>query len=416
MSSPDIRDHYDVIIAGARAAGAPTAMLLARRGLRVLLVDPVPRGRDTLSTHALMRSGVLQLRRWGLLDRLLAAGTPAAKVTTFDYGDESVVVPIKPKDGVDALLAPRRTVLDPILLDAAEEAGAYVASGLSVRGLIRDADGRVRGAWLDGVDPRFSRAVSADLVIGADGVRSRVARLVEAPMERRGSHATASIYGYWNGLGRPGYRWYFRPGVGIGTIPTNGGDTCVFVSVNPQEFHEGRTGGLERLFHETVRRVDPLLADELAAASPSGELRGFAGIPGFFRRSVGPGWALVGDAGYFRDPLTAHGISDAFRDAELLARAVTAGSERVLESYQSERDAAARGLMDVTDRIASLAWTMDEVKVLHKELSREMNATLAVIEGFGTAGDTAGSDATGERAFRGATSEVRRKASVPGAY
>jgi 2-polyprenyl-6-methoxyphenol hydroxylase-like FAD-dependent oxidoreductase len=383
MSSLELRDHYDVIVAGARAAGAPTAMLLGRRGLRVLMVDPVPRGRDTLSTHALMRSGVLQLRRWGLLDRIIAAGTPAARVTTFDYGDETIAVPIKDKDGVDALFAPRRTVLDPILVGAAEEAGVHVAFGLAVRGLVRDADGRVTGAWLDGVDPRFSRAVSADLVIGADGVRSRVARLVQAPMERRGSHSTASIYGYWHGLSRPGHRWYFRPGVGIGTIPTNHGDTCVFVSMTPQELHAGRAEGLEGLFHRTVRRVDPTLAEELEYAHPSGDLRGFAGVRSFFRRSVGPGWALVGDAGYFRDPLTAHGISDAFRDAELLARAVSGGSDEALEGYQTARDAAARGLMDVTDRIASLTWTMDEVKALHKELSREMNVALAVVEGFG---------------------------------
>jgi flavin-dependent dehydrogenase len=129
--------------------------------------------------------------------------------------------------------------------------------------------------------------------------------------------------------------------------------------------------------------VDPTLAEELEYAHPSGDLRGFAGVRSFFRRSVGPGWALVGDAGYFRDPLTAHGISDAFRDAELLARAVSGGSDEALEGYQTARDAAARGLMDVTDRIASLTWTMDEVKALHKELSREMNVALAVVEGFG---------------------------------
>lgn len=382
MSLDQLRDHYDVIIAGARAAGAPTAMLLARRGLRVLVVDPVPRGRDTLSTHALMRSGVLQLHRWGLLDRVRAAGTPAAEVTTFDYADETVVVPIKPKLGVEALYAPRRTVLDPILVDAATEAGADVRHGLAVRSLVRDPDGRVRGAWLDGVGPGFPRAVTADYVVGADGIHSRVARLVDAPMQHVGSHATASIYGYWPALGRSGYRWYFRPGIGIGTIPTNDGDTCVFVSVTPREFHRRRADGLESLFHETVRRVDPVLADALEGTHPSGELRGFAGVPGFLRRSVGPGWALVGDAGYFRDPLTAHGISDALRDSELLARALSQGTDEALEDYQTERDGAARGLMDVTDRIASLGWTTEEVKVLHRTLNREMNVAVGVIEGF----------------------------------
>ncbi|MEJ2205272.1 MAG: hypothetical protein P8170_14315, partial [Gemmatimonadota bacterium] len=206
------------------------------------------------------------------------------------------------------------------------------------------------------------------------------------PMEHTASHATASIYGYWSASGRTGYRWYFRPGLGIGTIPTNGGEMCVFASVRPQEFHKRRAEGLERLFRETVRRADPTLAEELEGAPPSGALRGFAGVPGFLRRSVGPGWALVGDAGYFKDPLTAHGISDAFRDSELLANSIVRGNNEALEDYQSARNAAAQGLMDVTDRIASLAWTTDEVKGLHRTLSREMNVGVEVIEAFDTGG------------------------------
>jgi 2-polyprenyl-6-methoxyphenol hydroxylase-like FAD-dependent oxidoreductase len=382
-----LRDHYDVIIAGARASGAATAMLLARQGLRVLAVDPVARGRDTLSTHALMRSGVLQLHRWGLLDAIRAAGTPAAETTTFDYGDQTLLIPIKAKDGVDALYAPRRTVLDPILVAAAEDAGAQVVHGLAVRDLVWSDSGRVEGAWVSG-GSQAPRAVSADLVIGADGLRSRVARLVEAPVELAGRHATASIYGYFKDLGRTGYRWYFRPGTGIGTIPTNDGDTCVFVSVPPERLKEESGTGLDALFHQSVLGVDEALAADLTAAASSGWLRAFAGAPGFLRRSTGPGWALVGDAGYFRDPLTAHGISDALRDAELLSRAVSRGSDAALADYQVARDGTARGLMEVTDRIASLTWSMDEVQVLHQQLSREMNVALELIRGFdGEAGD-----------------------------
>jgi len=143
LQSPMERDHYDVIIAGARCAGASTAMLLARQGLRVLVVDPTRRGSDTLSTHALMRGAVLQLHRWGVLDDIRAAGTPAIRTTTFHYGDEAIEVPIKEQDGVDALYAPRRTVIDPILLDAAEAAGAEVVLGSSVVDLLRGSDDRV---------------------------------------------------------------------------------------------------------------------------------------------------------------------------------------------------------------------------------------------------------------------------------
>src|SRR5262245_52988386 len=125
---------HDVIVVGARVAGAATAMLLARQGLRVLLVDRDRYGTDTLSTHALMRGSVFLLSRWGLLDRLVEAGTPPVRQTRFDYGTDSVTVGIKPTRGVEALYAPRRTVLDRVLVDAAEAAGAEIRYGVSVTG------------------------------------------------------------------------------------------------------------------------------------------------------------------------------------------------------------------------------------------------------------------------------------------
>src|SRR5215469_18341552 len=124
--------HYDVVIAGARPAGAATAMLLARQGARVLLLDRSRYGTDTLSTHALMRGGVLQLSRWGLLEKIIAEGTPPVRRATFRYADAVVPVIIKPSHGVDALYAPRRTVLDPILVDAAFASGADVRFGIAV--------------------------------------------------------------------------------------------------------------------------------------------------------------------------------------------------------------------------------------------------------------------------------------------
>ena len=365
---------YDVLVAGARCAGASTAMLLARAGLRVLVVDPLPAGRDTLSTHALMRGAVLQLHRWGLLDRIRRAGTPALTTTVFDYGDEVVSIPLKAKDGVDALIAPRRTVLDPILEDAAAEAGATILRGWSVVDVLRDGTGSVVGARLGG--PEGSRDVAARWVVGADGVRSRVARSVGAPTLRSARHTTASVYGYWKGIPREENRWTFRPRVGLGTIPTNGGDTCVFVSVRPEVFQAGRRLGLESFLLDQVEKADPELRAFLVPEARSGDLRAFAGAEGFLRRPWCRGWALVGDAGYFRDPLTAHGITDAFRDAELLAAALVEGSDDALAGYQEERDAAAEGLMAVTDRIASLEWTMEEVKALHHRLSKEMNAAM----------------------------------------
>lgn len=374
-----LRRRYDVVVAGARCAGASTAMLLARMGLRVLVVDPVVEGRDTLSTHALMRGAVLQLHRWGLLDAVRASGTPAIRTTTFHYGTESIAIPIKPGDGIDALYAPRRTVLDPILVAGARSAGAEVVHGHAVVDLVRDADGRVRGARIAGPDRR-SFDVAADLVVGADGVRSRVARLLDVEVERVAPHAAASIYGYWTGLGLEGYHWYYDVGAGWGVIPTNDGAACVFASLPRARFAASVGAGLDPLFDARLREVSPELAARLDGGVRRGKLRGFAGIPGFLRRAAGPGWALVGDAGFFRDPITAHGITDALRDAELLARAVSGGAE--LDGFQAARDEVAVGLLDITDRIAAFSWSLDEVKDLHLDLSRAMKGEVASMKAW----------------------------------
>lgn len=367
------RTQYDVIIAGARCAGAATAMLLAKEGLRVLAVDPARRGSDTLSTHALMRSSVLQLHRWQLLDTIRASGAPAIRRTTFHYGSEVVPVDIRPKHGVDALFAPRRTVLDRVLADAAREAGAEIAYGHSLVDLRYNDDGRVIGAVIADAN-QATVELGADLVIGADGVRSRMARLVGAEKSYEAPNKACSIFGYCQGLPQDeGYHWYYADGAAAGTIPTNGG-TCVFASISSARFAELRSKGLEVLHRDVLRSVSTGLAQAVDEGGGPDKLRAFAGLQGFQRQSVGPGWALVGDAGYFRDPITAHGISDALREAELFARALAQGSTDSLSSYQIERDARVRGLLDVTDRIASFEWSLAEVKAEHLTLNREMNA------------------------------------------
>ena len=372
------RDRYDVAIAGARCAGASTAMLLARQGLRVLVVDPTSRGSDTLSTHALMRGGVLQLHRWGVLDALRVAGTPTIRKTTFHYDGEPIEVSIKEEDGVDGLYAPRRTVLDAALCDAALAAGAEVVHDHSVVDLLGAPKGPIRGVKITGADKKVIE-VAADLVIGADGVRSRVARILQAEPHYTVAHTTASIYGYWRDLGWEGFHWLYVIGGAVGSIATNDGDTCVFASLPPARFEHERKNGLETLFHQLLADVSPELASRVTGCEASSKLRGFAGTTGFLRRSAGSGWALVGDAGYFRDPITAHGITDALRDAELLARAVAEGGDGALAGYQETRDDLVKGLLDVTDRIASFEWDLDEAKEEHLVLSREMNAEVDLL-------------------------------------
>src|SRR5690606_7663674 len=321
MGTVPNKSRYDVIIAGARCAGASTAMLLARAGLQVLVVEPTRRGSDTLSTHALMRGGVQQLNRWGILNSVRASGAPAIRTVTFHYADEEIRIPLGPGDGVDALYAPRRTVLDELLVSAAEDAGAEVRHGLAVVDLLRDRAGRVRGASIAGANLTTTN-VEANLVIGADGIRSRVARILNTRVEHALPHASASIYGYVPGLGLEGYHWYYDVGASVGTIPSNGDETCVFVSVARERFEAERGFGTAALYAAVLPEVSRELAERVAIAGGPQKLRAFAGVPGFLRRAAGPGWALVGDAGYFRDPITAHGITDALRDSELLAQAV----------------------------------------------------------------------------------------------
>jgi flavin-dependent dehydrogenase len=380
-TSSALRPRYDAIVVGARCAGAATAMLLARAGLDVLVVDRGQPGADTLSTHALMRGGVLQLHRWGLLDAVRAAATPAIRFATFHYADEEVAVPIKPRDGVDALYAPRRTVLDPLLVRAAAGAGAQVEHGVAAVDLLRDAAGRVSGVVLAGPGGAQVR-VSAPIVVGADGMRSRIAALAGAQAERVAVHATAVVYGHWAGLEVEGFHWYYRPGVSAGAIPTNDGRTCLFVAMPPARFRRELAHGVDRLYQEVLAEAAPELARAVGRARLERKLWSFAGPAGFLRRAWGPGWALVGDAGYFKDPLTAHGITDALRDAELLARAILAGGDEALASYQAARDAVSLGLFEVTDRIASFEWDLDEARRDHRALARHMAAEAEMLLGL----------------------------------
>jgi flavin-dependent dehydrogenase len=377
--NPD-RRYYDAIVVGARAAGAATAMLLARQGQRVLVVDRGRYGADTLSTHGLMRAGVLQLHRWGLVDRIIDAGTPPIRRTTFTYDTHQVVITIKPSFGVEALYAPRRTVLDPILVDAAAEAGAEIRYRVAVTDVSRDDRGRVTGIVGHDEDGR-ALAVEAGIVIGADGVHSTIARRVGAPIERAGTGATAVVYGYWSDLDADGYEWIYRPGSMAGIIPTNDGQACVFAGSTPTRLGAGGIDALRGI----LAKASPEVASRVAAATAPQGVRRFAGLPGFLRRPWGPGWALVGDAGYWKDPISVHGLTDALRDAELLARAIVSsepgGPDRAgaLAEYQATRDRLSRPLFDVVDVIAAQQWTEGEIPDLLIQLSSAMAAEVEAL-------------------------------------
>ena len=367
-------EKFDAVIVGARCAGASTAMLLARQGARVLLVDRAEPGSDTLSTHAIMRGGVTSLHRWGLLDQVISAGTPPVRTSTFHYEGSPVEVAIKPRDGVDALFAPRRTVLDPILANAASEAGATLRYRTTLESL-KTRKGRVTGAVLRDASGLYE--VASKIVIGADGIRSRVAQLANAEITQAANHATASIYGYVHTLPDTGFHTAFSPGSAAGVIPTNNGAHCVFVSFAKENRGRVMANGTEAAFRGELEKTMPWAVEQICAEKP--KLYAFGGVRGYLRRAFGPGWALVGDAGYFKDTVTAHGITDAFRDAELLARAVSIDSAIAYEDYRNLRDALSLPLMRITDRIASCTWRIGELQMLHAQLNQATRTEAAVM-------------------------------------
>lgn len=364
---------YDAVVVGGRCAGAATALLLARAGAKVLLIDRQTYGSDTMSTHALMRTGVLQLHRWGLLPAVMAAGTPEIRSTTFHYGRDRLRIEMKSEHGVDYLCGPRRTVLDRILVDAARAAGAEVRHGVLLTELAFGPDNRVVGATLQDATGGETH-VCCDMLIGADGRESAVARLVKAETCAQSETWSGCVYGYYENLNREGFHWHFADQAAASIIPTNDSQHCVVASVPSVAFSSTFRGDVEGGFLRVLAANDPELAAEMRDARLVGRLRGFAGVAGHFRTANGPGWALVGDAGYFKDPLTAHGITDALRDAELLVRAIL---DQRLADFQPLRDAMSKPLFEVTDAITSFRWDLDEIKTLHTQLSAAMRAETA---------------------------------------
>lgn len=358
-----MNDSYDVIVVGARCAGAATARLLAAAGLDVLLVDRTRLPADTVSTHALMLGGVIQLRRWGLLDAVAATGATAIEAVDISAGEVSFSAAVKHIGGVERLYAPRRITLDALLSDAAVAAGAELRTGVTVTGLLRDSSGRVNGVTgFDGDAAPF--AASAKWVVGADGARSSVARLIGVPAYRYTSPTNSFHYAYFSGLNANHYEFFFVPGLGAGAIPSDGGLTCIYASCPAHEYAAVRRD-LDARFHRIVEVAAPSLGARMGNAERATGYRGFRGLPGYLRDPWGPGWVLVGDAGYHKDPFSVHGITDAFRDAELAARAIFEtlitgrGEAGAMNAYHRARDHFAAPYFQSTNVLASYAWNTD---------------------------------------------------------
>jgi flavin-dependent dehydrogenase len=379
------RSRHDVVVVGGRVAGSATAMLLARLGHDVVVLDQASFPSDTVSTHSIARSGVVQLRRWGLLDAVLDSGAPAIRQVTFNAGGESTSRTIKDKAGVDFLVAPRRYVLDTILATAAERAGAEVRPGVTVTGVQRDGRGRVVG--VSGQDRAGARIqIGARYVIGADGLGSRVAGLVSAAINEVRQAGGAAQYAYYSGIPWSGIEFFVANRSFAGVFPTHDGEACIWVC-NPSADARAvrrRNGSRVEAFGALLERSAPQLAERLRQARRTSPVQGMLRQPNQLRQAFGPGWALVGDAGYYRDAVTAYGISDAFRDAELLAaaldQALGAGAQETtaLAAYRQQRDQALREIFEITCRLAAYPPVPRFVE-LQKQLSAAIDKEAAAL-------------------------------------
>ena len=346
---------FDAIVVGARCAGSPTAMLLARKGYRVLVVDRAIFPSDTLSTHILHPLGVDALSRWGLLERLTATGCPPIDTYAFDFGSFALVGAPGTKDAPVAY-CPRRTILDKLLVDAAAQSGAEVREAFTVETILFE-DGRavgIEGRSKDG----SSVTERARVVVGADGRHSFVAEAVAPDRYDEKPALLAGYYTYWSGLPMSGrFETYIRDRRGFAAAPTHDGLTMVIAGWPYAEFEDCKKD-IEGNYLKTIE-LAPAFADRLRHAKREARFAGVA-VPNYFRKPYGPGWALVGDAGYNRDFITGQGIMDAFHDAELCADALDktfSGAqpfEAAMSGYHRARDARVKAMYDFTCTLATL--------------------------------------------------------------
>ncbi|MGB8855546.1 MAG: NAD(P)/FAD-dependent oxidoreductase [Burkholderiales bacterium] len=362
---------YDAIVVGARCAGAVTAMLLARKGYRVLLTDKADFPSDMpMSTHLVWQAGAERLQRWGLLESIQATNCPALTDVSMNLGGFSLSGRPTAAGEVGIAIAPRRIVLDKLLVDAAVAAGAELHEDFSVTGLLREGE-RVIG--VQGVSSgKESLRAQARLVVGADGSNSRVAREVGAVEYNQAPQVQGTYFSYFSGVDLDSIEFVPRPGRMVYAWRTNDDRTLVGISWVSSDLGEVRQD-VEKHFYSELEKLAPDLYGRVREGNRDAPLTGGA-APGFFRKPVGNGWALVGDAGVTMDPITAAGISNAFRDAEFLADAIDEGFsgrksiDDALAQYAIRRDEAAMPIFGLTCQMASLAAPPAEMMAVFEAL------------------------------------------------
>jgi flavin-dependent dehydrogenase len=347
---------YDAIVVGARCAGSAISLLLARKGYKVLLVDRASFPSDQpFSTHYVHQTGIACLKRWGILDKVVASNCPPIRSFHFDFHAFVLDGSPPPAEGVSEAYSPRRKILDAILVDAAVAAGAELRTGFSVEELIQE-DGRVCGIRSREKDGAV-QVEKAHIVIGADGMHSIVARLVSAPKYNNKPPLQCPYFSYWSGVQMQGFEFHPGPYRGAFGWMTNDGLALIGVGFHMKDQAAVRAD-IEGSYLRAIEEDAPGLAERIHQGHREERFVG-GPVPNYFRKPYGPGWALVGDAGYLKDPCTAAGITDAFHSAELLAEAVDAGFsgreplDGALEKYEQQRNHAAFPHYDFTCQLAT---------------------------------------------------------------
>jgi flavin-dependent dehydrogenase len=373
------REMFDAIVVGARCAGAATGMRLAQAGLRVLLVDKATFPSDTLSTHMIHESGIARLLRWGgpVFTRLRASGCPPIAASMTDLGTFSYMAEHLPADSNREAFCPRRTVLDAMLADAAVDAGCELRTGFAFLDVLRDGN-RVVG--ITGKTRTGSTiAERAQIVIGADGRRSSVARAVAATEYDTKPATTCTYYTYWADTAIDRTVISPRKGVMVVAVPTNDGLTVITGIFPIAEFGSVKSD-IERHYMQALG-TSRVVMDRMVGARRAERFYGTADLPFHYRTAAGPGWALVGDAGHCKDPILARGIADAFRDAETLSLAIiqafsgAAPMVEALEAWARERDEITRDMYGLTYRLSLLKATSPQMARVYE--AARTNPTVA---------------------------------------